>query len=259
MTVDICVLASGSKGNCTYISDGTTRLMIDAGISCRRIEGLLAPLGCHIADIDAVLVTHEHTDHIYGLSTLTRRYAMPVLANSRTASSVDVRLSTNISRFCKDNFDTGFRVGTIGVTPFRTLHDAVCSVGYVLQVGGHKVAYCTDLGTVTPGVRQNLAGCEAVILESNHDLTMLCNGPYPPELQQRIRSNVGHLCNEDSAALQVELARGGTRHIVLAHLSEVNNTPALALAAARAAFAATDVPPPQWLVAMQSSAVCLQL
>ena len=234
-------------------------MLIDAGISCRKIEGQLAALGCHLGDIDAVLVTHEHTDHIYGLHTLSRRYSMPILANSRTARSVDVRLSTDINRFCKDNFDTGFRVGSIDVLPFRTMHDAVCSVGFVLTAAGHRVAYCTDLGSVSPGVVQNLMGCEAVILESNHDLAMLANGPYPPELQQRIRSNVGHLSNDDSAALQVQLVQNGTRHIILAHLSEVNNTPGLALNTAKAAFAAANVPPPQWLVAMQSSSVSLQL
>lgn len=252
-------MASGSKGNCTFISDGVTHLLIDAGVSCRKIDAQLAELGHCLGDIAAVLVTHEHTDHIYGLHTLTRRYSMPVLANSKTAVSVDSRLSTGINLFCKDNFDTGFRIGTIDVFPFRISHDAVCPVGYVLTLGGHRIAYVTDLGVVTPGVKQNVLGCEAVILESNHDVQMLRTGPYPPDLQARILSRNGHLSNDDSAQFQLELAASGTKHVILAHLSEVNNTPRLALQAAQSLFAAQGVAPLDWLVAMQSSSVVLDL
>ena len=139
------------------------------------------------------------------------------------------------------------------------MHDAVCPVGYVLTVGGHRVAYVTDLGMVTPGVRQNVLGCEAVILESNHDVEMLRTGTYPPELQARILSNTGHLSNADSAVFQAELVRGGTQHIILAHLSEANNTPALALRTAQDYFAQQALQPPHWLVAMPATPVTLEL
>ena len=236
MSITVCILASGSKGNCTYVSDGVTRILIDAGISCRKIEEGLAQLGVGLSDLDAVLITHEHIDHVYGLHTLAKKYAGPILANSRTAVAVDVKMRTDIARKQKDNFDTGFRLGTADIFPFRVSHDAVCPVGYVLTLGGHKVAYCTDLGTVTDSVRGNVEGCDLVVLESNHDLKMLATGPYPPELQDRIRSDRGHLSNEDSANFAAELAKGGTRQIVLAHLSEQNNTPSLATKALKAAL-----------------------
>ena len=233
MTAQICVLASGSKGNCTYISDGTTHLLIDAGISCRRIEQELSALGQSLSNITAILVTHEHIDHVYGLHTLEKKYSIPILANQRTATSVDVKMSTHISRYCRACFDTGFSVGGIKITPFRTLHDAVCSVGYALEVGGHRVAYVTDLGTVTESVRQNVLGSELVILESNHDVHMLETGPYPPELQARVRGDQGHLNNVQSASFACELVSHGATHIVLAHISENNNTPELALKTSR--------------------------
>jgi len=236
MSITVCVLASGSKGNCTYVSDGVTRILIDAGISCRKIEEGLTQLGVGIADLDAVLITHEHIDHVYGLHTLAKKYEVPILANSRTAIAVDVKMRTDIARKQKDNFDTGFRLGTAEIFPFRVSHDAACPVGYVLTLGGHKVAYCTDLGVVTDSVRNNVEGCDLVVLESNHDLRMLETGPYPPELQARIRSEHGHLSNEDSALFAAALALSGTRQIVLAHLSEQNNTPALATKAVNAAL-----------------------
>lgn len=255
MSAQICVLASGSKGNCTYITDGTTRLLIDAGLSCRRTEQELAKLGTSIADINAILLTHEHIDHTYGLVTIERKFQIPVLANRSTAASVDVKLTTNITRFCKDNFDTGFNIGNIDVLPFRIMHDAVCPVGYTLTVGGHRVSYVTDLGSVTDSVRQNVLGSELVILESNHDLEMLATGTYPPELQARIRGKNGHLSNEQSAALAVELARGGTRLFVLAHLSEENNTPSLALRTSRTALAEAGLADKvRWIVAGQNAA-----
>ena len=250
MSARVCVLASGSKGNCTYVSDGVTHLLIDAGLSCRRTEQELAKLGVSIADITAILLTHEHIDHTYGLVTIERKFKTPVLTNRATANSVDVKLTTDIKQFCKDNFDTGFKCGTIYVTPFRIMHDAVCPVGYTLTVGGHRISYVTDLGVVTDSVRQNVVGSELVILESNHDLEMLATGTYPPELQARIRSNNGHLSNDQSARFARELAEAGTKHFILAHLSEENNTPSLALKASQKAVGEGA----RWVVASQGAA-----
>ncbi len=255
MSATVCVLASGSKGNCTYLSDGNTHLLIDAGISCRRVEEGLSKLGRTIGDIDAILLTHEHIDHTYGLVTIERRYHTTVLANRATAAGVDARLSTQISQFCRPDFDTGFRVGGVYIMPFRTMHDAACSVGYTFVMGGHRLSYVTDLGVVTDGVRQNVSGSELVILESNHDLQMLATGSYPPDLQARIRSDKGHLSNAQSAAFAAELAATGTKHFVLAHLSEENNTPALALQAAKeSVFARLGVNDVLWTVASQNAA-----
>lgn len=228
MATEVCVLASGSKGNCTYVSDGETRILIDAGISCKKIETALAEKGVSLSQINAVLVTHEHTDHIMGLRTIDTKYGIPILANQRTAACIDVRMHINTSKWYKNNFDTGFKIGKIEVIPFKTSHDAVNSVGYTILVGGKKVSYVTDLGYVTQGVFNIIKGSALVILESNHDLKMLANSRYPLELQSRIKSNTGHLSNVQCADVATALALTGTKCIILAHLSEENNTPELA-------------------------------
>lgn len=255
MSAEVCVLASGSKGNCTYLTDGKTKLLVDVGISCRKAEQELAKIGVNLAEIDAVLVTHEHIDHTYGLASIERRYHIPILANAKTAACVDIKLTTNLVRNCKDNFDTGFRIGGISIMPFRVMHDAVCPVGYVFVLDGHKVSYVTDLGMVTDSVRQNVLGSELVVLESNHDLQMLATGSYPPELQARIRGQNGHLDNVSSAQFALELAQNGTKYFILAHLSEQNNTPDLALRTAQGVLGqhalADQV---RWIVAAQNAA-----
>jgi phosphoribosyl 1,2-cyclic phosphodiesterase len=224
----VCVLASGSKGNCTFISDGTTKLLIDAGLSCKRIETLLQSIGESLGDITAILVTHEHADHIMGLRTIDKKYEIPILCNIKTATCIDVRLHINSARWYKNNFDTGFKIGNISVLPFRTAHDAVSPVGYVFNVDGKKIAYVTDLGYVTQGVYDTVKGSELVIMESNHDLKMLTNGSYPIDLQARIKGPNGHLSNVQSAEICLALVQAGAKHLILAHLSEENNTPELA-------------------------------
>lgn len=228
MATEVCVLASGSKGNCTYVSDGKTHILIDAGISCKRIEELLIEKGIDIKSLNAILVTHEHTDHIMGLRSLDSKYGIPILANQKTATCIDIRMHINTIRWYKNNFDFGFKIGDIEITPFRTPHDAVSSVGYTLMVGGKKVSYVTDLGYVTQGVYNTVKGSDIVILEANHDLKMLASGRYPLALQSRIKSNTGHLSNVQSAEMASALALSGTKCIILAHLSEENNTPELA-------------------------------
>ncbi len=228
METKVCVLASGSKGNCTYISDGETSILIDVGISCKKVEAILSEKGIEMSSINAILVTHEHTDHIMGLRTLEMKYGIPIYTNQKTAMSIDVRMHINTTKWCRNDYDSGFKIGTIEVMPFRTSHDAVSSVGYSLLLGGKKVSYLTDLGYITQGVFNVVKGSDIVILEANHDLKMLTNGRYPLELQARIKSNTGHLSNVQSAEIAVELAKSGTKCIILAHLSEENNTPELA-------------------------------
>lgn len=228
MEAKVCVLASGSKGNCTYVSDGTTSLLIDVGISCKKVETLLEEKGLSMSDINAVLVTHEHTDHIMGLRTVDTKYGIPIYTNQKTAMSIDIRLHINTQKWCRNDFDSGFKIGTIEVMPFRTSHDAVSSVGYTLKLGDKKFSYVTDLGYMTQGVFNVIKGSDIVVLESNHDLKMLTYGRYPLELQARIKSNTGHLSNVQSAEVAVALAKSGTKCIILAHLSEENNTPELA-------------------------------
>ena len=228
--MEVCVLASGSKGNCTFVSDGKTKLLIDVGISCKRADSLLQEIGESLSSIDAILVTHEHTDHIMGLRTIYNKYHIPILCNLKTATCIDVRLHINCAQWFKNNFDTGFNVGDIRVLPFRTAHDAVSPVGYLLTAGDKKVAYVTDLGYVTQGVYDTVKGSDFVIIESNHDLKMLAGGSYPIDLQARIKGPNGHLSNVQSAEISVALAQAGAKYLILAHLSEENNTPELAMA-----------------------------
>ncbi len=225
----VCVLTSGSKGNCTYISDGTTSILIDFGKSYRELCGALEQIGASVMDINAVLITHEHTDHICGLQTLASKQPdLAVFSHEKTLAAVDMRLKTNFSRFARADFDSGFKLGSLFVQPFRTMHDAACPVGYTVESGGKKITSVTDLGIVTPNVRSNALGSELVILESNHDEKMLKNGRYPYPLKQRIMGKFGHLSNDTSAALADELVKNGTRQLILAHLSEENNLPDLA-------------------------------
>ena len=236
MSIKVCVLASGSKGNCTFITDGVTRLLIDAGLSCKRIESLLQSIGESLKNINAILVTHEHTDHIMGLRTIDSKYQTPILCNLKTATCIDVRLHINSARWYKNNFDAGFKVGNFEIHPFRVAHDAVCPVGYVLKAEDKRISYVTDLGYVTQGVYDTVKGSQFVIIESNHDLKMLASGSYPIDLQARIKGPSGHLSNVQSAEISVALAQAGAKYLILAHLSEENNTPELALSVNHAAL-----------------------
>lgn len=224
----ICVLGSGSKGNCTLVESGDTAILIDAGFSGVEIRRRLNSIGRSIEDIAAVLVTHEHNDHIRGAGILSRQARIPLYANSATYSATGKRLGKLFSR---SEFGTGepFQLNNLQIHPFSVSHDTADPVGFIISDGVSRVGYCTDTGKITTLIEHHLQECEALILESNHDPKMLREGPYPHYLQQRVRSNKGHLANEDAGQFLQKMERKKLKYVILAHLSETNNLPELAL------------------------------
>lgn len=234
----ICVFASGSSGNCLLLSSGDTNILIDAGISMRRVVSALAQTGLTMENIGGVLITHEHSDHISGLKMLIKYYSVPVYA-PRTVANRLRGMMPGIED-CLHVIPVGeqFVVGGVNVSAFHTPHDTDESVGYRIE-DGNVFALATDMGHVTDEVEQALTGADTVLIESNHDEEMLRYGPYPVYLKRRILSERGHLSNEGCALLARRLAEKGTRRIILGHLSRENNRPELALAASKAALEGT--------------------
>lgn len=222
-------LLSGSGGNATLISDGKTNILVDCGASGKVIEQSLAEAGSSINEINAILLTHEHSDHTKGVGVLSRRYGFPIYATNKTHSSVTKVGEINPDSKISISANTEFEIGTIGITPFSIHHDASDPVGFKFHIGSDTFAIATDTGYISNNIFDSLKGCRAVILESNHDIEMLRCGPYPFHLQQRILSDYGHLSNEAAANTALELVRSGTKHIMLGHLSAHNNLPEIAL------------------------------
>jgi phosphoribosyl 1,2-cyclic phosphodiesterase len=238
----ITTLASGSSGNCTLVSADGTHILVDAGISMKRIAAGLGTRGLRPCDIDGVVVTHEHADHVCGLATMTKYHKIPIYAPRtvanylrRTIAGVDDYLTAIVP-------GEPFGVGGARLRAFRTPHDAPESVGYRIEAD-ISFGLCTDLGHVTDEVLDALVGVDAAVIESNHDEEMLRYGPYPYYLKRRILSDNGHLSNENAGQLAVQLAQGGAAHLVLGHLSKENNAPALALQTVSAALAAAGLTP----------------
>lgn len=229
------VLGSGSRGNCVYIESGKTAILIDGGFSGKEIFTRLRRIGKDVSQLDAICVTHEHNDHINGVGVLSRRSNLPVYANPGTFTGGEKQLGKLSQRL---EFNTGeqFAIKDLLIRSFRISHDTADPVGYVISSERWSLGYCTDTGKVTHLMQQRLAGCSGIILEFNHNLHMLKNGPYPPALQQRVRSNHGHLANEDAAEFLKQILHPGLKLSVLAHLSETNNTPQLALESATKIF-----------------------
>ncbi len=233
MSYRLATLYSGSGGNCVFLSAGTTRILIDAGKSAKALCSALAEIGSDISEIQAIFITHEHCDHVSALETLCKKHRIPIHITEGSAKKFDrcpdSPVHCNIVRHSTVFCET---VGDVTVTSFRTPHDSNMSVGYRIEFtdedGKHTLGVATDIGHVSESVRQGLTGCEAVVLEANHDTDMLDDGPYPYHLKVRIRSQKGHLSNRDSADLASYLAGTGTRAFLLAHLSAENNLPELA-------------------------------
>ena len=219
----ICVLASGSKGNSTYITDGETSILIDAGLSGIEIQRRLSSRGLNPENLDAIIVTHEHSDHVRGVGILSRRYRLPVYINQETHNASTQLGDLRESR----SFECGkrFHVRNLAIHPFSISHDAEDPAGFTIGRNGATIAIATDLGIVTSMVKEHLKGCDLLVLEANHDLKMLETGPYPWPLKQRIMSRTGHLSNPSSKILLEELQHDKLQHVILAHLSEINNTP----------------------------------
>lgn len=278
------VLASGSKGNSTVIASSTTRILVDAGLSCRELMKRMKAAEEDPARLDAILITHEHQDHVQGLAVTARRLGIPVyltepthrawvrwltprkrityaewleqrreqaraaamepdreekeaaeeaLTEPESAPGRDPAWIPVVEYFQSGN---GFRIGDIAVTPFTIPHDAIDPVGFVFEAEGVRVGMATDLGYLPSNLHVHLRGCDVLMLESNHDLDMLRDGPYPWAVKQRVMSRVGHLSNDAAAEFLARNYDGHATFVVLAHLSESNNLPELARMAAEGAL-----------------------
>jgi phosphoribosyl 1,2-cyclic phosphodiesterase len=220
----VCILASGSKGNAIFISSGDTSLLIDAGLSGIEIERRLRSRGLDPKDLNAIIVSHEHSDHIQGVGVLSRRYKLPVYINSKTREAAVSQLG-NLHDFKKFECGSMFTINDLSIHPFSISHDAKDPCGFTVNQNGTKIGIATDLGIATSMVKEHLKGCTLLILEANHDEEMLINGPYPWPVKQRVKSRTGHLSNAATKTLLNELQHDGLKHVMLAHLSETNNTP----------------------------------
>ena len=236
----IVSFASGSTGNSSLISEGEANILIDAGISMRRIVNCLAQCDLTPHDVSGVLISHEHSDHISGLSMLTKHHGLKLFAPEILADTLcdikpELEEYINIIPIGED-----FELDGIKIRAFHTPHDSVSSFGYRIS-GEHSFAFATDTGHISDEMLSNLGGAEAVIIEANHDVEMLKNGPYPYYLKKRILSERGHLSNTECGKLAFHLANSGTKHIILGHLSRENNSPQKAFDAVSAALGAADV------------------
>lgn len=245
----ICLLGSGSRGNALLVESGHTRVLIDAGFSAREVCRRLELVGVAPESIDALLVTHEHSDHIRGLGPLVRRLRLPVYIHTDVVGNLKAVGELGSVR----EFDErqGFLVGDLSIQPFPITHDARSPVGFVIETPAGKVGVATDLGIATRLVAERLQGCHALVLESNHDEELLRDGPYPWALKQRVRSKHGHLSNRDSGALLKQLLWDGLESVLLAHLSETNNCPDLARSVAAAIIHEQNGCDPELLVGRQ--------
>ncbi len=229
MSITFCVLASGSRGNATYVRSGQTAVLIDCGLSARELLRRLDLAGLEAGRLKAIVITHEHRDHISGARVLAGRLRLPVLATKKTWAACGDMRATRHQAFTAGQ---AFSIDDLGLQAFSIPHDAVDPVGLVISAGAARLGVCTDLGQAPALVSQRLGGCQALVLESNHDPEMLAEGPYPPWLKQRVRSRHGHLSNQQGAELLAQVHHGELSQVVLAHLSEVNNRPDLAALAA---------------------------
>ncbi|MBE5772087.1 MAG: MBL fold metallo-hydrolase [Clostridia bacterium] len=234
MRFTFCPLFSGSSGNALFIGAGDTRILIDAGMPGKAIEGALKEIGILPEMLTGIAVTHEHSDHVKGVGILSRKYHIPVYANERTFQAMARtvgEIAPGNRRYFNDEED--FYIGDLALYPFSIPHDAADPVGYRVYYGGHSVATATDMGYMKKQVLKTLSGVDVLLLESNHDPDLLMQNPhYSMYLKQRILSNHGHLSNEASAKALLSLYETGVRQVLLGHLSGENNTPELALSTA---------------------------
>ncbi len=230
-------LCSSSRGNATYVGTAKHGILIDAGSNAKQLDLALQNLQLPCESVKAIFVTHEHTDHTNGIRVFASRYNIPVYASPGTCRALEGQGIFN-GKFPSFAMTNDVCIDDITVSAFRTSHDAKESTGYVIDLGERRVGICTDTGIITEEIISNLLDCDLVLLESNHDPEMLACGPYPLPLRLRIKSDLGHLSNEVCAETAVKLLNGSrTRRFVLGHLSQENNTPALAYACTKAAFA----------------------
>lgn len=227
----LCSIASGSSGNCIYVGDDYTHLLVDTGISKKKVEQGLLELDVKGEELDGILITHEHIDHIQGLGVFSRRYGIPVFATRGTIEGIKKcsslgKLPEGILHEIK--VDKRFRLGSLNICPFAISHDAREPSGYRIEGSKESVAVATDLGTYDSYIVKNLKNLDGIVLEANHDIHMLEVGPYPYPLKQRVMGAMGHLSNELSGRLLCDILHDGLKAVVLGHLSKENNYAELA-------------------------------
>ncbi len=236
--MEIHTLASGSSGNCILISHNGAHILVDAGISCRRITTALRSLGVEPSELLGVCITHEHSDHISGLAVLTKQFSLPVYTSPGTARQLCYRMAGLEDLICPVSPGEGTRAGPYRLDSFSTSHDAAEPMGFTFTADRRRAAVVTDLGYISDEVLDGVLGSQAVVCESNHDVEWLQSGPYPIYLKARILGDKGHLSNEAGAALALQCAQAGAHTVVLAHLSAENNSPARAFETTRQALCA---------------------
>lgn len=217
-------LGSGSRGNATLVRYGQTTLMVDCGFSAREAEKRLQRLAVEPQQLSAILITHEHADHMAGIRVLARRYRLPVYATPGTAGCLPEDVTALVKEF---NCHERFAIGDIEVEPFPVPHDAREPSQFVFGNGQHRLGLLTDVGSITPLIEETLTGCDALLLEANHDMVMLENGEYPDHLKKRVAGRFGHLNNVQSASLLEKIDTSRLQHIVAMHISEKNNCPSI--------------------------------
>lgn len=235
-----CPLASGSKGNAIYLGTEQTKILIDAGISAKALISRLAEINVDIGEIDAILITHEHGDHIQGLKVLAFNYGIPVFANQETAKAIAGFLG-NCPKF--KIFSTGdtFEYGDLEIRPFSVQHDTLDPVAFAIRTGSFKLGFCTDLGFVTSLVQHELRDCDYLYVEANHEPSMVHASSRPMVYKNRVLSRHGHLSNQDCGKLLAEVATPKLKHVHLAHLSSECNAPETALSTIKEILAANKI------------------
>ncbi len=230
MPIHFCSLASGSSGNSQFVASDNTRLLLDAGLSGKYITGALEHIGESLKAVDALLITHEHSDHIKGAGVIYRKIRRPIYATAATWQALDGKLGEIAPEHrCVVSAGESFQIGDITVKPIGISHDAAEPVAYAFGNGEARMCVATDLGHCPEGVQSEFLNCDLLMLESNHDVNMLKVGPYPYYLKRRILSDIGHLSNETAAQVIARVvAEGRVRSVLLGHLSKENNLPELA-------------------------------
>ena len=230
MGIKFCSLSSGSSGNCQYIETNNSKILVDSGFSGKKTEELLKSIDVSPADLDAILVTHEHIDHVKGVGVLSRRFDLPIYANANTWVGMEAKLGDikekNTKIFTTENF---FDLKDLTVFPVSIFHDANEPVGYILYYKGVKISIVTDTGFISDNIADKIRDSNLYFLESNHDEFMLKEGLYPWHLKRRILSSHGHLSNEDAGETLSNILKGNGEKVILAHLSKDNNVPELAM------------------------------
>lgn len=241
----LCSIASGSSGNCIYVGSDATHLLVDTGISCKRMVEGVQSLGISPSELDGILITHEHSDHISGLGILARKYEIPIYTTQETYEAIKQDKKIGLlpeGLFREVRYDEKFTIKDMSVYPVRISHDAKKPVAYRVGCEKKKVGILTDLGNFNDYIVECMAGLDAVLLEANHDVNMLQVGPYPYYLKQRILSDRGHLSNELCGRLLDRILHDGTKHVLLGHLSKENNMPELAYETVRLEIDMSDSP-----------------